>query len=628
MPLGYKYAERDADSYVDWSAVGKNLSDALATEAQNRRDKIQAFENQNVKDIDYLSKAPQGKFKDATDFTNNFAHDAKEMSLINYRLLRAGKMDPRQYTLSRQNLMNGTEQVFDLQETYQKEFDEVMEGVQSNDLQALNIAFMSMVERFGDFTRSKGVINPLDGTVNIGMMALNPKTGVMELTKDVMPVSVAKGKLTTRIKTFKVDEAINNSIAAFGDRKEAIYSAANIVKAGTITELTGIGALEKYPEFKNTIIEFNKAVDGTIASYFAQNKYNLTSVLTQNVGGYDASSFIYDREEAEKNPKKILLKIDPNTKIPVMDESAPHFEEQKKEAETWVRTQMMNRLDSERKIGTTSQLNELQPKRAMTEREWDEKDRRDLASNVAEQIAHVVSGNPAQVQSALNYFKAKKIDINRFADRIEISQPVYDANGKPTGKTNKIPYYFTKGGKIANPIEFGKSLISGVDADGVGENYIADQLASKFKKVGSTINTKTTGSGGARTRNNKAVFEKLANSNLVTSDLFLNQDKFATIDELKNRLSGIKGLTIESVPSTKYTLTGGSKGNQIKIKYGNESVTVTTNEEDKNKAINHKKEIIKLLKKIPEDALGDFLGEDTTEQQLRLQEEQGKGELD
>jgi hypothetical protein len=618
MPLGYKYAERDADSYVDWSAVGKNLSDALATEAQNRRDKIQAFENQNVKDIDYLSKAPQGKFKDATDFTNNFAHDAKEMSLINYRLLRAGKMDPRQYTLSRQNLMNGTEQVFDLQETYQKEFDEVMEGVQSNDLQALNIAFMSMVERFGDFTRSKGVINPLDGTVNIGMMALNPKTGVMELTKDVMPVSVAKGKLTTRIKTFKVDEAINNSIAAFGDRKEAIYSAANIVKAGTITELTGIGALEKYPEFKNTIIEFNKAVDGTIASYFAQNKYNLTSVLTQNVGGYDADSFIYDREEAEKNPKKILLKIDPNTKIPVMDESAPHFEEQKKEAETWVRTQMMNRLDSERKIGTTSQLNELQPKRAMNEREWDEKTRRELGSNVAEQIAHVVSGNPAQVQSALNYFKAKKIDINRFADRIEISQPIYDANGKPTGKSEKIPYYFTKGGKIANPIEFGKSLISGVDSEGIGENYIADQLASKFKRVGSTINTKTTGSGGARKRNTKVEFANFATKNIATSDLFYKKDEFATVAELEKRLSGISGLTIETAKTI---------GNEIILKYGNNSVKVKTNE-GKSSAMDQKKKVLNFLAKLPEDVQNQILGEDTTEQKLRTQEEQGKGELD
>lgn len=279
---------------------------------------------------------------------------------------------------------------------------------------------------------------------------------------------------------------------------------------------------------------------------------------------------------------------------------------------------MMNRLDSERKIGTTSQLNELQPKRAMNEREWDEKTRRELGSNVAEQIAHVVSGNPAQVQSALNYFKAKKIDINRFADRIEISQPIYDANGKPTGKSEKIPYYFTKGGKIANPIEFGKSLISGVDSEGIGENYIADQLASKFKRVGSTINTKTTGSGGARKRNTKVEFANFATKNIATSDLFYKKDEFATVAELEKRLSGISGLTIETAKTI---------GNEIILKYGNNSVKVKTNE-GKSSAMDQKKKVLNFLAKLPEDVQNQILGEDTTEQKLRTQEEQGKGELD
>jgi len=481
MPLGYKYAERDADSFVDWSAVGKNLSSALATEAQGRRDRIQAFEDQNVKDVDVLNNAPQGKFKDANVFTNNFAHDAKEQNLINKRLLESGQMSPRQFTLNRQNLMNGTNQIFDLQKTYQKEFDEVMEGVQSNDLQALNIAFMSMVEQFGDFTKSKGIINPLDNTVNIGMMALNPATGVMELTKDVMPVSVAMGKLTTRIKTFKVDEAIDNSIESFGDRKEAIYNAASIVKAGTITELTGIEAIEKYPQFKNTIIKFNEAVDGTIASYFAQNKYNLTSVLTQNVGGYDADSFIYDRDEADKNPKKILLKIDPNTKIPVMDESAPHFAEQKKQAETWVRTQIMNRLDSERKVETTNQLSQL---RAPTVKNVDPKDTE--AKNFGLMLAYLTTGNPAQKQQAADYFKAipglQKIDPNKSG--IDI----YRADG------SKLPYAYVNSGVKATPEDMGRSIIKELNKQGYNEDIILQNMRANIPK-GAEIDPTITASG-------------------------------------------------------------------------------------------------------------------------------------
>ena len=624
MPLGYKYAERNVDTFVDWSAVGKNLSDALATEAKDRRDKIQAFEDQNLADIDYLNRAPQGEFTDATNFTNNFAHDAKQQSLINYKLLTSGKMDPRQFTLNRQNMMNGTNLIFDLQKTYQAEFTKTMEGVQSGDLQALNLANMSMVEKYGDFTKSKAVINPLDGTVNIGMMQMNPKTGVMELSKDVMPVSLAMNKITTKIKTFKVDDAINKSIAAFGDRKDAIYSAATTVGAGTITELLGVEALAKYPKianFKNTVDKFNEAINTTIASYFAGNQYNLSSVLTENVGKYNAESYTYDKDLAAKDKTKLLLKVDPNTKLNVLDESAPHFAEQKKEAEAWVRTQIMSRLDSERKIAITSQLNQLREKPRMEKWEYDEVQRKKLASNIAEQISFAVSGNATQVDGALRYFQSKLQtiggDINRYKDRIEISQPILTADGKPSGESKKIPYYFTKDGKIANALEFSKSLISAVDTEGVGEDYIKDELPKYFKK-GSNINTSTTGSGGARLRNTKVEFAKFATDNIATSDLFTNKDEFYTVAELQKRLFGISGLTIETAKTV---------GNEIVLKYGDEKVFVKTNE-DEDSAMDQKIKVLNFLAKLPEDVQNKILGDDLTEQKLRTQEEQGKGELD
>lgn len=534
MPLGYKYAERDADSFVDWSAVGKNLSDALATEAQDRRDKIQAFEDQNVKDIDLLNSAPQGKFDPANKFTNNFAHDAKEMSLINYRLLRAGKMDPRKYTLSRQNLMNGTEQMFELQKTYQKEFDDVMEGVQTGDLQALNIAFMSMVERFGDFTRSKGVINPLDGTVNIGMMAPNPKTGVMELTKDVMPVSVAMGKLTTRIKTFKVDEAINNSIAAFGDRKEAIYNAANIVKAGTITELTGIEALEKYPQFKNTITKFNEAVDGTIAGYFAGNSYNLSSVLTQNVGGYDANSFIYDKDEADKDPTKILLKIDPNTKLPVMDESAPHFAEQKKKAETWVRNQIMNRLDSERKVSTTSQLNQL---RERPEKSGEEKTKESKAINFGKMLAYALTGDAAQKQQASDYFKS--IPGLKGFTPTTTGIEVLREDG------SKLPFSYVNAGVKAKPEVMGRSLVKSLNLEGLDEDIIIKNMNANIPK-GAEINPNITASGKTIpkfTSNPIKAFNTFVSS--LPNEIPKSNNEGEQADWISSKIGNIEGVTVK-----------------------------------------------------------------------------------
>jgi hypothetical protein len=621
MPLGYKYAERDVDSFVDWSAVGKNLSSALATEAQDRRDKIQAFEDQNLKDIDFLNRAPQGKYDPANKFTNNFAHDVKEQNAINYKLLRAGKLQPRQFTLNRQNMMNGTNQLFDLQKTYQEEFDKRMAGIQSGDLQALNIANMEYVEMFGDFSKSKGIINPLDGTVNIGIMALNPKTGVMELTKDVMPVSVAMGKLRTEIKTFKVDEEINKSIEAFGDRKDAIYIAATTSGAGTITELTGVGALQKYSAFKDVITEFNKAVDGTIAGYFSGNTYNVSSVLTENTGKYNAKSYIYDKEQAAKDPTKLLLKIDPSTGLPVLDESAPHYAKQKKEAEAWVRTQIMNRLDSERKIGTTSQL-DIKERRALTGDEYKRIDEKKEANNLAEQISNIIKGSAADVDGGLRYFAGLGIPIRRTRNAIFV--PQLQADGKTT---KEIPYYFSRNGVLSNPLNFGKSMISAVNAKGLREDLVATEL-KRFLNPNSTINTQSEGSGYARTRNVKTAFTQKANNEIATPDLFLNKDKFATISELKRRLSGIKGLTIESVPSASYSLTGGRSGNDIVIKYGKDVVNINSNQDNQTDAEQQKNNVVDFLQKLPENIQEQFLGPDLTEQQAKSAEESGKGVLD
>lgn len=606
MPLGYKYAERDTDSFVDWSAVGKNLSSALATEAQDRRDKIQAFEDQNLKDIDYLNRAPQGKYEPGNKFTNTFAHDVKEQNAINYKLLRSGKLDPRQFTLNRQNMMNGTNQLFDLQKTYQEEFDKRMEGIQAGDLQALNIANMEYVEMFGDFSKSKGIINPLDGTVNIGIMALNPKTGVMELTKDVMPVSVAMGKLKTEIKTFKVDDEINKSIAAFGDRKEAIYSAATTSGAGTITELTGVGALEKYPQFKNAITEFNKAVDGTIAGYFSGNAYNVSSVLTENTGKYNAKSYVYDKDIAAKDPTKLLLKIDSSTGLPVLDESAPHYAAQKKEAEGWVRTQIMNRLDSERKISTTEQSRELRG-----EEEWQAKrrDENEDANNLAKQISYVIKGSATDVASSLKYFAGLGVPIRRTKDAIFVTQ--LQADGKTT---KEIPYYFSENGKLANPLKFGESLISAVNSKGVREDLVSKQL-KRYINPNSTINTQSEGEGYSQVRDTKTEFA----DKVLTSEKPFGFDYNVFVDK-KNVKEAMPILQAQlgKIPGLKISPAQRLGDNDVTFKIGANPPLVLNTNEGEGLAQTHYNNLMKYLNDyLPDDVKSKLLGSDTKEAEAR-----------
>jgi hypothetical protein len=355
MATYYNYAERNANSQVNWAEVGKGISDMLKDEVKIREEKKNAIDKATREFQQTLQNAPQGQYQDANKFTNDYAHSMMEQQMIDNRLLKSGQMKLQDYTYRRQNYVDGTTTLFDLQKLYQDNYKSKMEGVQNGEFQPLTSANMASVEGFADFSKSKAIIDPTTGIVNVGILEPDPENkGVMRLTNDVAPVNVIKGKILANIPSFKVDDAMNNTVKSFGDRIETLYDIATKTKSGTITKLTGIGQIEasKNPVFKTEIDLFNKAIDQTIDGYFS-DPYHLSSVLTMQVGKYDATSFTYDKDEAAKDPSKLLLKINKSTGLGVLDESGKHYQAQEKEAKDWVRSQLLAKMDSKKEMQET-----------------------------------------------------------------------------------------------------------------------------------------------------------------------------------------------------------------------------------------------------------------------------------
>jgi hypothetical protein len=306
-----------------------------------------------------LQNAPQGQYQDANKFTNDYAHSMMEQQMIDNRLLKSGQMKLQDYTYRRQNYVDGTNTLFELQKLYQENYKTKMEGLQTNDpskkLQALTGANMASVEGFADFSKSKAIIDPSTGVVNVGIMKPNPERGnVMELTQDVIPVNVLKAKILANIPAWDADAAINNTVKNMGDIKNTLFTAASTTKQGSVTELMGLtqNQASTDPAVKAVVDNANKAIDQQINSYFA-NPYNITSVLTENTGKYAQDSFTYDKEEADKNKSKILIKINPSTGLPTIDTNGANYNTQLREAKDWVRVQLLSRLDNEKDIKTT-----------------------------------------------------------------------------------------------------------------------------------------------------------------------------------------------------------------------------------------------------------------------------------
>jgi hypothetical protein len=470
MSTYYKYAEQSADSQVNWADVSKSVSDMLKTEMELREKKKAAYQEAFDADMKTLSEAPQGKFQDGNKFTNDFAHDMMKQQLIDNRLLKSGNMSPQDYTLRRQKYVNGTNQIFDLQKAYQEASPDRMQGILSGKYQALTNANMAQIEGFKDFASSKAIINPYDADISIGKMKPNPVTGVMELTKDVIPVNVLKGMILTPIPTWDADKAVNNIVDNLGDRVEFLYDAASKTRAGTITKLIGYVALAGefdkkdkdgkplFPQFGDEVYNINKGLEDSIDSFFS-NPYNITSVLTQNLGGkYNDKSYVYDKDIVDKDPSKILLKIDPISGLGTLDKDSPNYDDQVKEARAWVKGQMLSKMDSKRELSTTAttpygpQASEASIQRAIAGKD---------AVKDAQTIGSLWGGNENQIQKAVTRFRDMNPNIkevNRTDKGVFVT-----LNVDGVRETRALPFYGPDGRVLSQTefIESASNLLTG-----------------------------------------------------------------------------------------------------------------------------------------------------------------------
>jgi hypothetical protein len=358
--LGYGYKERDVDTTLNWFEIGQQVSNVILENDKRRKEEKAAIDTATREFMETLNNAPQGINQDANNFTNNFASDMMKQAMIDEKLLKSGQMDLNTYMLRRNNYIDGTKRLYNLQKLYQENAQKIMDEIDADEIQSeLTFFNMKSVEGYADFNNSKATIDSL-GDGKIGMALYENKIidgkPMKVLSKNMAPVNVIEGKIMSRPKKFKTDAATTRIADSLGVKEGALYKAATTSGAGTITNFLGIEAMgTQYETFKGVIDATNEAIDGQIKASLS-NPYNLTSVLAQDTGKYNSSSFTYDRDEAQKDPSKILLKIDPSTTQPIMDADAPHYDAQFKEASEWMRKDILSKMDRKIDIKTTAQL--------------------------------------------------------------------------------------------------------------------------------------------------------------------------------------------------------------------------------------------------------------------------------
>ena len=281
MSTYYKYAERQADSFVNWAEIGKDITDMLKTETSLREQKKAAIDKASRDFGEQLANSPTGEHTGINAWTLNYASDAQQARLLQDRLLKSGGLSVKDYTIMRQNINDGTAQLFALSKEYQEEFKVKMERMKSADpatrSQDLETFLMETAEGFANFSKSKPLINPTDFTVSVGIMEPDPNNqGVLKLTDQVETVNYLRNRIKAKYDYFDLNSATDTIAKGVGQYITAVKNADAL--NGIITTTADATARPDFPKY----------LEAKAKSYL-ENPYNVSSILTNDIGGFTYS---------------------------------------------------------------------------------------------------------------------------------------------------------------------------------------------------------------------------------------------------------------------------------------------------------------------------------------------------
>jgi len=482
MATYYNYVERTADSQINWAEVSKNMTDMLQQESKVREQKKAAIDAASREFGQTLANPPQGEHKGANQWALEYGDNASQFMLMQDRLLKSGNMKLKDYTVARQNLLDGTDQAFKLTKDYQAVFADKMERYKTGKSQDLEQWLMAQAEGYSDFNKSQLYINPTDGSVSVAMKEKKVVDGKEVYAMNSNPnqftsINTLRNQITGKFDRFDTNAVTDAFAKGLGEEMKATQTKlAKVGKAGEITTIADITSRTDIdPETKKVMFKFidaeNQMIDAALA-----NPYNRLSVLTNSkkfAPNGKQYSFTYDEAEAKSNPDKVLLKLDPSS-----GQAMPQFsEEQKKVSQDFMRNEARAKYDYKQDIKVTAPIEEARPRTAT---EIDAANKKEEAKIFGENLATALVGtNPEDIKNSVKYLanKAGKI-FNRTEKGFFISN---------TDGSNPTTFDFT-----TSPAKLTKALISAFGA-GLPEGTITE-VANKL--IGSKpIERKTIASG-------------------------------------------------------------------------------------------------------------------------------------
>jgi hypothetical protein len=534
------------------------MSDMLKEEVRIREEKKAAIDKASREFGEELANAPTGDYDAGNTFALDHAQSAQEFRLMQDRLLKSGQLKVRDYTIGRQNIIDGTKNLFGLAEEYQAEYAEKMKRWEGDESAYREMWEAETVEGLANLRQVKSYTNPTNGVVSIGKMVKNPKTGVMEMSKkptDFATVNELRQRLKQKYDRFDMNGTASAAANQLGVLEESAVQIGGTLQLNTI--LTMIDAKRhnfglEGEEFAATYKDW----ETTQVSAMMRNSNDVASVLTDKVlqtPEGNKYTFTFDKKEFDADKTGSLIYLD-RTEVPA---GVPVFKkDQEKIVQEQLRLAIRANIDVKRQTkgaGFTPQS------RATTPTEVAIGDRNRNQESALNNFGQLFYGNKDQKFEAANNLRALNKDI-------EAIEPTADGI---------IIRYTEASGKNDEPLPYGTDLSRFIKQ---GVNFVlsegqkiqsVDNILKRSKyqdMLGQKLNTETfTPSKGiikpprptyndAYIRSNEVNFNNTSLTNLAST--VATEANEATLESrVKNELLKIEGIIADDI-STRQYMTG------------------------------------------------------------------------
>lgn len=305
--IGFKAQPLIDSGGVDWLSVGRDVVKTLTDQEKAREEKRQKGEQAYRDEIKRLGSVELGKDALANQWIMNTVDSITGTAGIDQKLWKSGALSTKDYLRNKANRKNGTDLVLQSYNTYNKNYNEVMDGIANGTLAKEKMLFLrAQAESMFDFEKTGVIVNPETSEVSVAKK---------DLVDGVYVMSENPNEFLNASELLQASSALYTAF-------DADKAASDLAKDVAQTVLRTVGGTDIEQAYK----ALYNAPKGTQDKLDQARKDQIRAILNSEDSGAfltdylnEGFSFTKDSDEAatknEKMSKMILLNQDGSTSL-------------------------------------------------------------------------------------------------------------------------------------------------------------------------------------------------------------------------------------------------------------------------------------------------------------------------